>query len=148
MSRCAGLRNTRSRRPGARGYGARRREALTDAIPAGTDSSLRQALARRLEYGNEFALRRRLSELLKLLVGSSDAVTTDPKTFVEAVVAERNYPTHYPLGQSEPMQPFECVYEAYRLRAFLTLLLLAEVGLTGQEAAQGLRRARWHRYVT
>jgi hypothetical protein len=46
------------------------------------------------------------------------------------------------------MTPAECAYEAFRLRAFLTLLLLAEVGLTGQEAADGLRRARWHRYVT
>jgi hypothetical protein len=124
------------------------RETLTDAIPAGTDSSLRRALTRRLEYGNEFALRRRLTDLLKLLVGSSDAVTTNPKAFVEAVVAERNYLTHYPPGESEPMTPADCVYEAFRLRAFLTLLLLAEVGLTGQEAAEGLRRARWHRYVT
>jgi ApeA N-terminal domain 1 len=123
-------------------------EALIAAIPAGTDSSLRQALTRRLGYGNEFAQRRRLSDLLKLLVGSSDAVTTDPKTFVEAVVAERNYLTHYPPGEPEPMSALECVHMAMRLRAFLTLLLLAEIGLTGEEAADGLRRARWHRYVT
>lgn len=124
------------------------REALTDAIPAGADGSLRQALTRRLEYGNEFAQRRRLTDLLKSLVGSSDAVTTDPKTFVEAVVAERNYLTHYPPGEPEPMSGLECVHMAMRLRAFITLLLLAEIGLTGQEAADGLRRARWHRYVT
>jgi hypothetical protein len=124
------------------------REALTDAIPAGTDGPLRQALTRRLEYGNEFALRRRLSDLLKSLVGSSDAITKDPAAFVEGVVAERNYLTHYPPGEREPMSALECVHMAMRLRAFLTLLLLTEIGLTGQEAADGLRRARWHRYVT
>jgi hypothetical protein len=123
-------------------------DALIAAIPAGTDNSLRQALTRRLDYGNEFAQRRRLSDLLKLLAGSSDAVTTNPKWFVEAVVAERNYLTHYPPGESEPMSAVECFYMAMSLRAFLTLLLLAEVGLTGKEAADGLRRARWHRYVT
>jgi hypothetical protein len=124
------------------------REALTDAIPLGTDSSLRQALTKRLEYGNDFALHRRLNELLRLLVGSSDAVTTDPKGWVQAIRDERNYLTHYPPGEPEPMSGWECVMQAYRLRAFLTLLLLAEIGLTGQEAAEGLLRARWHRYVT
>jgi ApeA-like protein/HEPN superfamily Apea-like protein len=124
------------------------RETLTDAIPAGIESSLRQALTNRLEYGNEFALRRRLTDLLASLTGSSDAVTDDPKMFVEAVVDERNYLTHYPPGEPEPMSALECVHSSVRLRAFLTLLLLAEVGLTGQEAAEGVRRARWHAYVT
>jgi ApeA N-terminal domain 1/Apea-like HEPN len=120
------------------------RDALTAAIPAGTDGALRQALAKRLEYGNQFALRRRLNDLLASLAGSSDAVTNDPKTFVEAVVAERNYLTHYPPGESEPMTALECVQTSMRLRAFMTLMLLAEVGLSGQEAAEAVSRARWH----
>jgi hypothetical protein len=124
------------------------RAALTDAIPAGIESSLRQALTKRLEYGNEFALRRRLTDLLASLAGSSDAVTDDPKVFVEAVVDERNYLTHYPPGEDEPMSALECIHTSVRLRAFLTLLLLAEIGLTGQEAAEGVRRTRWHAYVT
>jgi hypothetical protein len=124
------------------------RDALIDAIPAGVEDSHRQALISRIKYGNEFALRRRLTDLLASLVGSCDAVTDDPKAFVEAVVAERNYLTHYPPGEAEPMSGLECVHMSMRLRAFVTLLLLAEVGLTGHEAGEGVRRARWHRYVT
>ena len=124
------------------------RDALTTAIPAGTDSSLRQALTKRLEYGNEFALRRRLSDLLKSLGKHSDAITSGPPLeFVEDIVAERNYLTHYPPGEPEPMTPADCVYSSMRLRALLTLLLLGDVGIAGDEAAEGLRRARWHRYV-
>jgi hypothetical protein len=120
------------------------REALTEAIPAGTNISLRQALEKRLEYGNEFAQHRRLNALLKSIVGSSDAVTTDPKGFIKAVVDERNYLTHYPPGKPEPMSAWECIHTATRLRAFLMLVLLAEVGLTGPEAAEGVRRPRWY----
>jgi len=72
-------------------------------------------------------------------------VTSDPTTYIGRIVEMRNHLTHYPVGAMAPMGNTELFYETVKLRAFLTLLLLAEVGITGVEAAEGVRRTRWHR---
>jgi ApeA N-terminal domain 1/Apea-like HEPN len=118
--------------------------ALYAAIPPNVPSDLRQALKARISHGDEFSQRRRFRDLLDSLDEESrEAVSADPD-FTDRVVDERNYLTHYPEGESPPMAPEERWYATVRLRAFLTLLLLREIGITGEEAVTGVRRTRWH----
>jgi hypothetical protein len=119
-------------------------KALVAAIPADVVSDHRQALKSRIKYGNEFSQNRRLSDLFKLLDPEARAaIATDPPAFVRQVVLQRNYLTHYPAGEKPPMSPVEMFYASVRLRGLLTLLLLREIEIVGENAVQGLNRARW-----
>ena len=120
------------------------RSALVAAIPHGIPPDLRSALKSRIEYGNEFSQRRRFKELLDSLGTDRDVVTKDAD-FIGSVVEQRNYLTHLPAGTEPTMTPGEMFYASMRLRTLLIVLLLLEVGIDGAEAAEGLRRTRWHR---
>jgi hypothetical protein len=121
-------------------------DALVAAIPDGTAPDLRQSLKTRISFGNELAQRRRFKELRGSLGEPSSSVVTPE--FLEQAVEMRNFLTHYPSGQP-PMSPLELTLATYRLRTLLSLLLLAEVGITGSEALVGLNRTRWVRgFVT
>jgi ApeA-like protein/HEPN superfamily Apea-like protein len=118
--------------------------ALVAAIPANVASDHRQALKSRMKYGNEFSQNRRLSDLFKFLEPDARAaIATDPAAFTREVVAQRNYLTHYPAGENPPMTPAEMFYASVRLRGLLTLLLLREIEIVGDQAVQGLNRSRW-----
>lgn len=121
------------------------RKALVDAIPNGTPADLRQSLKSRIGYGNELAQRRRLKELLASLGDEVAPVASSGPGWIDRIVDMRNHLTHYPAGQNPPIGPTDLFYETFRLRAFVTLLLLAEVGIQGAEAAEGVRRTRWYR---
>lgn len=118
--------------------------ALVASLPSHTPSDLRQALKSRIKYGNEFSQRRRFKELLDSQSANRRLVTSDDG-FVDAVVDQRNYLTHYPQDAGPPMSPREMFNASVRLRTLLTLLMLAEVGIAGSDAAEGVRRSRWHR---
>jgi hypothetical protein len=119
--------------------------ALEAAIPPSTPPDLRQALKTRMGFGNEFSQRRRFKDLLDSLDANQSLVGPDPIAFMGSVVDHRNYLTHYPAGEDVPMSPTQAFYASARLRTFLTLLLLAEVGISGNAAAEAVRRSRWHR---
>jgi ApeA N-terminal domain 1 len=71
-------------------------------IPDDLDPSHRQALKSRLKFGNEYSLRKRLSEIMKLLPSKvSETLTQNAPGFIDRVVATRNYLTHYDESSSE-----------------------------------------------
>ncbi len=120
-------------------------ESLLAAIPEGIPHDLRQALTARISYGNEVSQRRRLQDLMTSLDDASRQLVSSDPTFIERVVEERNYLTHYPEGQTPPMNSAELFYTSARLRTLLTLLLLKEINISGTEAVEGVLRTRWYR---
>lgn len=121
------------------------RKEIVAAIPPSAPGDLKDALKRRLEYGNEYSLRRRLKELYESLDPETRATVLPDKAFLLRVIAERNYLTHYPAQASASMSPVELFYTSMRLRALVSVLLLREVELSGSEVAGGLRRNQWFR---
>jgi ApeA N-terminal domain 1 len=121
-------------------------QTLVDAIPSDIARAHRDALKTRIHFGNEFAQRKRFNELMKSLDKETrELVAPIAQDFVERIVEERNYLTHYPSGEAEPMSPAERFYAIIRLRAFLILLLLAQVNITGADASEALSRTQWYR---
>lgn len=112
------------------------RSALTNAIPAGIDASLREALKSRIKFGNGFSMRKRVTELLKNLDGETvELFTRDPRAFISRVVATRNYLVH--LDETTKEDPFdddELLAAILSLRLLLSVLLLKELGFTESRA--------------
>jgi hypothetical protein len=122
------------------------RLALTGAIPSSTPTDLRAALKSRIKYGNQFSQRRRFKELLESLSPECHAIVVDGEDFVGRIVEERNFLTHYDDSDGfQPMSHHKLHEMVVRLRALLTLLLLAQIGIVGGEAETALRRTRWYR---
>jgi hypothetical protein len=121
--------------------------SLLAAIPDGISSDLRQALTARISYGNELSQRRRFQDLMNSLDEASRLVVSSDPRFVERVVEERNFLTHYPEGKTPSMDSEELFYTSARLRTLLTFLLLKELNIDGTEAVEGVRRTRWYRIL-
>jgi hypothetical protein len=100
------------------------RNALVDAIPAGTDKKLSDKLKTMLKYGNELSLKRRLDKLFEGIrrdhfdnLSGSD----DPRRFIRLLVDVRNYLTHY---EGKKPSILENTIEMYNLNRRMTALLM------------------------
>lgn len=75
--------------------------ALINGIPAGIDPELRQALKKRLEFGNEFSLRRRLKELARFHHEYTASFLGKPSDFADSIANMRNDLAHA-IGKTAP----------------------------------------------
>jgi len=107
------------------------RKSLVSAIPAGTSTSLRDALKSRIKYGNEFSLRKRLSEILSgVSHDNKKLIAPNIATFISNVVDTRNYLTHYSEDlREQTLEGADLINANLRLKILLTLLLLKELGI-------------------
>ena len=110
------------------------------AIPSKVVGDHRSALERRLRYGNEYSLRRRLKDLLRLH-GSAIELLFDAKASVaDEIVDMRNSLTHLP-----PDVDFETINKDklfFLTHLCLTLLELLLLGVLGFSQAQILELVR------
>ena len=119
------------------------REALVAAIPATTPCSLRSSLKNRVEFGNEYSLRKRLTQILKSLDDKARSlVCSNSATFVAAAVDTRNYFTHYTdeLKSEAVLAPEELFHLTQRIRILLTIVLLKDLGIDESLVAAAIRR--------
>jgi len=112
------------------------RTALVGSIPEKTNKDLRAALKKRLEYGNEWSLRRRLKELMRRFPDGFRSRVLHRKLdeWVEDVVALRNDLVHnadIPKGSDWLYD--RLANEIERLRLVLRLLVLEDVGFSLEE---------------
>ena len=105
------------------------RKTLADHIPAELDSGHRESLKSRIKYGNEYSLRKRLSELLCTIDKKSLLVLFPSKNFLAGTVVDtRNYLTHYDVElKDSSLKGADLYWANQRLRIFLTLLLLKDI---------------------
>jgi hypothetical protein len=108
-------------------------QALNRAIPQRLDSDHRDALESRIQFGNEYPLRKRLklilAEVLAPYKPTVDRLVYDG--FVSEVVDTRNYLTHYTEkpGKASVTDPNEQYCLAQKMKLLMQLCLFAELGL-------------------
>ncbi|MBI3661999.1 MAG: hypothetical protein HY234_02975 [Acidobacteria bacterium] len=99
---------------------------LVGGLPKRIPPNLRSALADRLKYGNEYSLRRRLTELVKGLPESiGERFHKKPLEFVSEVVELRNRLVHFPVGDKLTVFDRQMLFVlTLKVRALLTILLM------------------------
>jgi hypothetical protein len=107
------------------------REKLANEISVELDSGHRESLKSRIKYGNEYSLRKRLSELLQSIDGKTLSVLSPTnKYFTGIVVDTRHYLTHYDDElKDSSLKGADLYWANQRLRIFLTILLLKEIDI-------------------
>lgn len=125
---------------------------LRAAIPTDLDRSHRQALAARLKWGNEFSLRRRLTDLVADHDAALACVTGgDPRRFVDPIVSYRNDFTHHPTGeQAIPRDERfgeDVVRLNYVLRSLLEFCFLKVMGFSAAEIQSFVQRCETYRQI-
>lgn len=72
------------------------RQTIANCIPRDLDSGHRESIKKKIEYGYEFSLRKRLTEMLKEMPDNLVAmICTDSKPFPNLIADTRNYFAHY-----------------------------------------------------
>lgn len=105
-------------------------KALTNAIPPDTLKPMRDKLKGTLEWINEPSLRHRLRALIALARDGRDgAMPAYGKSFVDAVVATRNYETHHGDKPPNLLTGADMHSAIRRLVVLLTVLFLRRLGL-------------------
>jgi hypothetical protein len=108
------------------------KKSMQAAIPCSTPSDLKQSLKSRLEYGNEYSLRKQLKTLASSLKERTSLLISDKMApFIDQVVNTRNYFTHYTtnLGSVDHADTQTLFLLTHRMRLFLTILILKELGV-------------------
>jgi hypothetical protein len=119
-------------------------EPMVTAIPSTLPKDLRMALRNRLMHGNEFALRKRLAELIDLHSAILSEHMTIPKTLAGDIANARNYLTHRP--NAEPPKNFGLLgFYSTVLRSLFVLSVLTEIGFTSGKIALLAKKCEWFR---
>ena len=109
------------------------RNALWKAVctmPA-IDADFRAALARKLDYLNEFSLRKRLKELATKHAATLEKLIGDANSFSEIVSDLRNRLTHPPEGNEKPDKDYrKLIRFSERMALLLEVCFLSEIGFS------------------
>jgi len=107
------------------------REKLANAIPTELESSHRESLKNRIRYGNEYSLRKRISELLESLDEEIlSRLSPTKKYFTGIIVDTRNYLTHYDDElKDKALKNADLYWGIQRLKILISILLLKEIGI-------------------
>lgn len=104
-------------------------EGLSNALPRELLGPIRDVFHQRLQYLNEFSLRRRLKELLSDAGEAAAFVIPDPDRFVQRMVHMRNYLIHYDSRLAQDRLEHEAFFWlVQQARFLLELRLLMELG--------------------
>ena len=126
------------------------RQELVDSIPDQVSPNLKAKLEGVLKYGNELSLRRRLKEISERLAEkeAGDIVRLDA-AFINDVVNNRNYLTHYDKSLQEKAKTGEALYELYaKLTLTIMVVVFAELDAPMNLVKKYLQRHRlFGRYV-
>jgi hypothetical protein len=117
-------------------------QSIKSNIPKSFPDDLRDAIKSRIKYGNEYSLRKRIKDLFESLDEKTRELTTNSyKTFIGKVVDTRNYFTHYDDElKSAALSGSELFYTCQRLRIFIIVLLLKNMGVNEQNIQNVIQR--------
>lgn len=119
-------------------YDGLKRQLLDVVSGYPMDSDVRDAFSGKVQYLNEFSLRRRVKDLVSLFGTVIDRFIPNASRFASQVVDTRNYLTHYnPLLQSSAAQDQALYHLTEQLRLLLEFCLLREIGLP-EDVREGL----------
>lgn len=118
-------------------------ETLVVHMPTLIEGDHRQSLKNRLRYGNEYSLRKRLSEMLTRLPDDvRSRIAENVGKFVSRVADTRNYFTHY--GEDSLPNAFTgkyVLFAAEKVRVLVIANLLLDLGLGPEKLSAILKRS-------
>jgi hypothetical protein len=110
---------------------------LVRAIPADLDDSLRDALATRIKFGNEYSLRKRLRLLFEEHRTALDKVVPQATCFIDPMVARRNAFTHFPpAATGARIDAEEWLRYNFLLRVLLDFCFLKTMGFSDEKVTR------------
>ncbi len=118
-------------------------ESLASQIPPAIQSDHRRSLVNRLKYGNEWSLRKRLTEMLNRVPGDVQrGIAGDVEQFVKKVVDTRNYLTHYDQSaKANAFSGMDMYVASQRIRILVIANLLKDLGLDDSRLLKVLKRS-------
>lgn len=119
------------------------RHAISTHIPKELESGHRDSIKRKIEFGYEYSLRKRITEMLKELPENlSLMVCKNSSAFPGLIADTRNYFAHYTLELKEKavLAPRGLFWFSQQLSIWCTAELLLQMGFTSIEVEYGLRR--------
>jgi len=121
---------------------------LQGAIPAGLDAAHRQVLRKRLQYGNEFSFRKRITGLFRAHEAALAAAIPDPCSWIERIVEYRNALTHHPVVSEEPDRDKTVLLQCnFVLQTLLEFCFLQSMWLDGKAIAALAAKCERYRKV-
>jgi hypothetical protein len=126
------------------------RQKISKSIPTDLDSGHREAIKKKIEYGYEFSLRKRLAEMLKEMPDNLvTMICTDSKLFPNLIADTRNYFAHYTpeLKEKAVLDTHRLYWFSQQLSIWCTAVLLLQMGLNAEEVELGLRRCPHLRWI-
>jgi hypothetical protein len=121
---------------------------IVSSIPVGIDPSLRAALKKRLEYGNEFSLRRRLKDLARFHDDYAKPIIGNPCKFADSVADLRNELAHATSNQEPSAEMVEKYFlQFHRCRVLFQLELFYQLGFDSDFLAGSITRLRSARFL-
>lgn len=123
-------------------------QELFKHLPKTIQGDHRQSLKNRLKYGNEYSLRKRLSELFtRMPQNVQDRIGTNVGKFIAKVVDTRNYYTHYDhSSQANAFEGMSAYIAAERLRILVAANLLHDLGVDDRILLDVLERSQDFRH--
>lgn len=114
---------------------------LTAAIPKDMSADLKASLQKRLEFGNEFSLRKRLKDLAGKYGQGLEPLIGTPKGLSDEIVILRNALAHATLqSKTDREQIIRMAVLSLKLRLLYQAILLREFGLPNDFVHESLRR--------
>lgn len=105
-------------------------EDLIKAIPKEIDNNFRESLKQKLRHHNEFSLRKRLNEILKICGDVISLLICDKKEFVNDLVDTRNFLVHYDRDLEKRVKKNEELLDiVLKMKFILQICFLIELGM-------------------
>jgi hypothetical protein len=126
------------------------RHTIFKSIPKDLDSGHRESIKKKIEYGYEFSLRKRLTEMLKEMPDNLvTMICTDSKLFPNLIADTRNYFAHYTpeLKEKAVLDTHRLYWFSQQLSIWCTAVLLLQMGFNGEEVEMGVRRCPHLRWI-
>ncbi|MGA2915832.1 MAG: HEPN domain-containing protein [Sedimentisphaerales bacterium] len=124
---------------------AKYEKLMTEAIPHEMPKDLKESFRRRLRYGNEYALRKRIREIFSNVQKSMlELIANNTEKFIEKIVDTRNYLTHYDkeLESRSITKGIDFYYANEKLWLLLIVLLLKELDIEDSIVADRIKNIR------
>ena len=119
------------------------RHAIANAIPQDLDSGHRDSIKKKIEYGYEYSLRKRLTEMLRELpTNLSPMICRSSQTFPGFIADTRNYFAHYTqeLKERAVLDSHSLYWFSQQLSVWCTAVLLLQMGFNAEEVEYGICR--------
>jgi ApeA N-terminal domain 1 len=126
------------------------RQALVKAIPTTVGEGHREALKKKIEYGYEFSLRKRIETMFSTLTAAASAlVCKDVGVFTTMVVKTRNYLSHRTDELRESaVDGMDLYWTCEQLMILMRLLLLKHFGIEEDLIVERLQKGHRTSQVT